>query len=245
MAPLQGPKLRVAVVSVKGGVGKSTLATNLAAVAHVSGHRTILLELDPQGSALDWYNARAPGSPLDGLPVNRPVNRTDTSLGLPRFRELTGGYDVAVLDAPPGITTITRSAIVACDVVLLPIRAGGFDWWALSHTVKELAKADELRLELKLPVARRVVVLNAANDRTLVVRHVQEELAKLAELAAEIAPVTIRSRVVFGASAMRGETAVTDAPGSPAAEEVEKLWRAIAEPHLGRQRRKGGVRAAA
>ncbi len=54
----------IAVLNQKGGVGKSTLSTNLAAAAHLAGRRTLVLDLDRQGSAFDWYSARAEGSPL-------------------------------------------------------------------------------------------------------------------------------------------------------------------------------------
>lgn len=242
MVTPQAPKLTIAVVSVKGGVGKTTLATNVAATAHLAGHRTTLLELDSQGSALDWYAARKEGSKLDGL----SVARADRALTIARFRELTGGYDVAILDGPPGLSPITRAAVVACDVVLLPIRAGGFDWWALVHTLNELKVADETRAQLKLPRARRIVVMNAADDRTLLARRVQEGLAELgADVAVELAPVTIRSRVIFGLAALQGETAVTLAPESPAADDIRELWAALAESHLGRpgKRKNGGPHA--
>src|SRR5919204_6897471 len=89
------PELTIAVVNQKGGVGKSTLATNLGAASHLSRRRTLILDLDSQGSALDWYAERRDGSLLNGL----TVARSDKALTLPRFRELTSGYNVAILDA--------------------------------------------------------------------------------------------------------------------------------------------------
>lgn len=73
--------LTISVLNQKGGAGKTTLATNLAAAAHLAGRRTTLLDLDRQGSAFDWYSARKDGSKLDGL----SVARADKALTCPSF----------------------------------------------------------------------------------------------------------------------------------------------------------------
>src|SRR6266545_854620 len=102
----------IAVLNQKGGVGKTTLATNLAAASHLKGRRTLLIDMDRQGSALDWSAARLEGSKLAGL----AVVKLDKALALPRFREITEGYEVVFLDGPPRLGDITRSAAVAADV---------------------------------------------------------------------------------------------------------------------------------
>ena len=76
--------LTIAVLNQKGGVGKSTLSTNLAAAAHLKGKRSLVVDLDAQGSAFDWYAARAEGSELAGL----AVVKADRALSLSRFREI-------------------------------------------------------------------------------------------------------------------------------------------------------------
>jgi chromosome partitioning protein len=69
MVTAQRLRLTIAVICQKGGVGKSTLASNLAAAAHLSGLRTVILDPDPQGSLFDWKAARPTGSRLAGLDV--------------------------------------------------------------------------------------------------------------------------------------------------------------------------------
>src|SRR5689334_17386940 len=110
----------VAVLNQKGGVGKTTLAINLAAVAHVEKRRTLLVDMDEQGSAAEWYAARADDSPLAGL----VVVKMDRPLTLPKFRELATGYDFVVLDGPPRLDRVSVSAAVAADVVLMPVSPG-------------------------------------------------------------------------------------------------------------------------
>jgi chromosome partitioning protein len=219
MATVQRPRLTIAVVNQKGGVGKSTLATNLGAAAHLSGKRTILLDLDSQGSALDWFAQRKDGSRLEGL----TVARSDKALTLPRFRELTSGYEIALLDGPPRLGDVTRAAAIACDVALIPLRPGAFDWWACSETLDLLDSADAVRTELSRPPARRVFILNAADERTRLARAALEALGQVGELA----PVTIAPRVAYAEAATEGESVLTLAPDGPAADEITRLWRAL------------------
>jgi chromosome partitioning protein len=215
------PRLTIAVLNQKGGVGKTTLAVNLGAAAHLAGRRTLILDLDAQGSALDWSAAREAGSKLDGL----VVARADKALNLKRFEELTAGFDVAILDGPPRLSSITQAAAVAADVVLVPLRPGVFDWWACSETLALLDGADDTRGVIDRSPVRRMFVLNAADERTRLARAAQEALTKLGELA----PVTIAPRVAFAEAASSGESVLSLAPDGPAADEVRRLWGALSE----------------
>jgi chromosome partitioning protein len=209
----------IAVLNQKGGVGKSTLSTNLAAAAHVAGKRTLILDLDRQGSAFDWYNARAEGSRLEGL----NVARADRALSLPKFRQLSDGYDIIICDGPPRLGEITRAAAVAADVVLIPLRPGGFDWWAASETLTTLDDADATRAELGRPTVRRVFVLNGAAPNTKIAQQALDALGGVGELA----PVVIHNRVAFADVALSGESVITTQPEGPAAKEIIRLFAAL------------------
>lgn len=193
--------MTISVVNRKGGVGKTTLATNLAAVAHVRGRRTLVLDLDRQGSAFDWYSAREAKSRLDGL----GVARADKALSLPKFRELSHGYDLVVCDGPPRLSDVTRAAAVAADVTLVPIRAGAFDWWASAETLELLDAADAIRVELKLRPSRRVFVLNGARAGTKTTRDAMAAIAGVGELAS----VVVHNRVAYAEAALLGESVGT------------------------------------
>jgi len=215
--------LTISVVNQKGGVGKSTLATNLAAVAHVLGRRTLVLDLDRQGSAFDWYSARGEASRLAGL----GVARADKALSLPKFRELSHGYDVVVCDGPPRLSDVTRAAAVAADVVVVPLRAGAFDWWAATETLELLDAADSIRHELKLRPSRRVFVLNGARAGTKLTRDAAAALAEVGELA----PVIVQNRVAYGNAALQGEGVVTLDDSGAAAGEMRDLFDVLAPKH--------------
>ncbi|WP_437804552.1 ParA family partition ATPase [Sorangium sp. So ce693] len=210
--------MTLAVLNQKGGVGKTTLSVNLAAAAHIEGHRTLILDLDAQGSALDWAAVRGESSKLEGL----AVAKADRALTVARFRELSQGFGVVVLDGPPRLGDVTRAAALASDVVVIPLRPGPFDWWAASETMGLLDSADGIRTELGKPPVRRLFVLNALDSRTTIGRAAIEALSQYGEVAPTIAP-----RVAFAEAAAAGEAVLTTAPDSAAAAEIRALWAAL------------------
>jgi len=111
------PLLTVALLQQKGGSGKTTLAVNLAAAAHLAGRRTLVVDMDRQASAFDWSAARRDGSPLDGL----AVVKADKAIALPRFREIVRGYDVVFLDGPPRLGDIPQPSARIASLSRAPI----------------------------------------------------------------------------------------------------------------------------
>lgn len=210
--------MRIAVLQQKGGSGKTTLAANLAAAAHLEGLRTILIDMDRQGSAIDWAGARPEGSQLQGLVV---VGH-DRPLSLPRFGEITQGFDCVIIDGPPRLDDVTRSAAAAADVALLPVRPGPFDFWAVSETIASLDTADEIRAELGRKPIRRVFVLNGAAVGSRLARDGQLELR-----AGGVVAGVVHQRVVFADAALRGESVLTTPGALLAASEIQRLWRAV------------------
>jgi len=172
----------IAVVNQKGGTGKTTIATNLAAAAHLSGDRALLLDLDPQQTALDWYHARGEDSPLVGL----NVVAFDKRLKPRQFGELARDYDTVVIDTPPkaddeALDPHSRCELLAAsclaDVVVIPVAPRYFSVWALQKTLVVVNQADAVREQLgKLPT-ERLIVLNMAKDGTLSTKNARRSLA--------------------------------------------------------------------
>ena len=211
--------LTVAVLQQKGGSGKTTLAINLAAAAHFEGRRALVVDMDRQGSAFDWSAARQDGSPLDGL----AVVKADRAMALPRFGEISRGYDYVFLDGPPRLGDITQSAAVAADVALLPIQPGPFDFWAVMETLESLDGADQIREQLGRAPIRRAFVLNRAGTNTRLAREAEIELRKS---GGELAGV-VHQRVAFPDAASLGESVFTMKSGESAAIDIRRLWRQL------------------
>jgi chromosome partitioning protein len=210
--------LTIAVLQQKGGAGKTTLAVNLAAAAHLEGQRTLIVDMDQQASAFAWSLERREGSRLDGL----TVVRADRALTLPRFAEMSRGYDAIFLDGPPRRGDITQSAAVAADIVLLPVTPAPYDVWALDDTTANLDLADGIREQLGRKPVLRAFVINRAATGTLLAQEVEALIAETERVLA-----VVRQRTSFPTTAGRGETVLTSTASLGAREDIEQLWRAL------------------
>ena len=112
--------MRLAVAGLKGGTGKTTTAVLLAELlAEVDGGRVVLVDTDPQGSAMRWADmaAEEDGDGLRALAVSLPT--ADLGRRLPALADPAASV---VLDTPPGALGITTAAVRAADVVIVPAR---------------------------------------------------------------------------------------------------------------------------
>ncbi len=205
--------LTIAVSSLKGGVGKSTIALNLATCLHRAGHRSIVVDTDPQGTCRMWA-AKAAEVEHDGPPVVAMDGKT-----LRRDLErITKGFDVAIIDCPPRMGAETRAAMLASDLVVMPVIPGAADVWALQETIAVLDEAKQYRDEL-----RAVVVLNRADRTTLA----KLALQALSELDVRVLDEVIKNRVAYGEATLAGLGVVDYAPESDAALEVKRFAKAV------------------
>jgi chromosome partitioning protein len=110
--------MNIVVSNVKGGVGKTTTAVYLAAVAGQRGRGpVVLVDADPQGSTAEWFDA----DPFDGVElVEGPSVRT---VGKAMNQE----DGIVVVDTPPGEGTVVQAALGRADAVVIPTRAGGVE----------------------------------------------------------------------------------------------------------------------
>jgi len=213
------PLLTVALLQQKGGSGKTTLAINLAAAAHLAGRRTLVVDMDRQASAFDWSSARTNGSVLEGL----AVIKADKAIALPRFREIIRGYEVVFLDGPPRLGDVTQSAAIAADIAVMPIQPGPFDFWAVAETLESLDHADQIREQLGRPAVARIFVVNRAGVNTRLAREAEAELRKAGGRLAAV----VHQRIPFPDVAGRGESVLTSRNADAAADDIMRLWRAV------------------
>lgn len=201
----------VALLNQKGGVGKTTLALHLAGQWAAKGKRVLVVDADPQGSALDWSEQRA----REGLARLFGVVGLARDLLHRELPEAASGYDHIVIDGPPRVAGIARSALIATDLVLIPATPSPMDGWASAEMLRLLAEARVYR-----PTLPARLLLNRCATRTIIARETAESLADHdpPALAAHVG-----QRVVFADAARSGRLAQEVAPGSLAAAEISAL----------------------
>lgn len=197
----------LAVLSEKGGAGKTTVSVHLAVAAQLAGLNTAIIDLDPQASSVDWCDRR--GSAPEGVAI--PPSRLEKLLTDLRGNET----DLVVLDCGRDSHNAGYLAAMAADFALIPMRTSGFDFQALNRTL------DMCRLAGKRPC----LLLNGM--RPGATRAEKDAREALAGDDRDIAPMVMHTRAVYATASITARTAQETEPGSVAAEEITALFKWI------------------
>jgi chromosome partitioning protein len=223
----------IAVLSQKGGTGKTTTVRTLTDAFRRSGLRTLAVDLDPQGNLSDYFDIPPDAEPTiadvlagraqtaeaiheDLIPANLTLAEAELMLGGKMGRELTlrralakvpEEYDLILIDCPPSLGLLTVNALVAADHALVTAEAQYFALQGVEQAMEvvELAR-DGLNSELSL----LGVLLNLADMRTV---HSREALASLKERFGErVFDTVIRSSIAYAESAERARSILDHRP---------------------------------
>jgi chromosome partitioning protein len=223
----------IAVLSQKGGTGKTTTVRTLTDVLRRGGVRTLAIDLDPQGNLSDYFDLPTDVEPTiadvlsgrcsaaeaiheDIIPANLSLAEAELMLGGKMGRELTlrralakigDDYEVILIDCPPSLGLLTVNALVAADRALITAEA---QYFALQGVEQAMEVVDLARDSLNPQLSLLGVVLNLADMRTV---HSREALESLKERFGEqVFDSVIRASIAYAESAERARSILDHRP---------------------------------
>ncbi len=213
----------IAIISQKGGAGKTTLALHLAAAAEQAGLVSLVIDTDPQATASTWaaWRKDAPPAVIDSAPP-RLASKIEQAV--------KQGAGLIVIDTPPHADSAASAAVEVADLVLIPCRPSAFDLAAVQTTAK-LVKL------LRKPA---FVVFTAGSPNAP--RIYEEAAALVSEFGVPACPMIICDRAVFRHATGEGKTVLELEPDGKAAEEVRAIYKWTCE-QLNKDSRKTSRRA--
>jgi chromosome partitioning protein len=224
---------KIAVLSQKGGTGKTTTVRTLTDVLRRAGVRTLAVDLDPQGNLSDYFDLPTDVEPTiadvlagrckaaeaiheDIIPANLSLAEAELMLGGKMGRELTlrralagvdGDYEVILIDCPPSLGLLTVNALVAADRALITAEA---QYFALQGVEQAMEVVELARDSLNPQLSLLGVLLNLADMRTV---HSREALASLKERFGEqVFDSVIRASIAYAESAERARSILDHRP---------------------------------
>jgi chromosome partitioning protein len=215
---------KIAILSQKGGTGKTTTVRTLTDVLRLSGLKVLAIDLDPQGNLSDYFDVPPDAEPTiadvltgrasasaavhaDIIPANLSLAEAELALAGKMGRELTlrkaireveEPYDVVLIDCPPALGLLTVNALVAADFALISSEA---QYFAMQGVEQALEVIDLARDGLNPDLTWLGVFFNIADMRTV---HSREAFASLREhVGDKLFETTIRSSIAYAGSAER------------------------------------------
>jgi chromosome partitioning protein len=205
-----GSTFIISVVQRKGGVGKTTVAVNVAGELVRLGHSVTLIDADPQKSAFAWANPRRLRFPVR--------HHAYSSARIVTWIKAiyTSGTDVTIIDTPADLGSVSRTAIELSDLIIMPCGPSSLD---INSAKQTLDKIDELSRWPGAAMPRIVIVPTRVDAQTLEGQLIAQELA---ELGHDVGPV-LSYDTNFVRAFAEGLTVTDFAPGSAAEHEVRDV----------------------
>lgn len=196
----------VAILSQKGGTGKTTLAVHLALAAERRDVVVAVLDLDPQASAAEWKDSRDGDTPS-------VTSIQSSRLGKALEVAASAGAALIIIDTAPHSADAAVAAAEAADLILIPCRAGILDLRAIATTARIV----------KVTGKPAYVVLNTIPPNSP--RIVADAIAAVQQHGLPVAPVVIHQRSAYAHALTAGQTAEEYEPDGKAAEEIAQLFK--------------------
>lgn len=198
----------VAIVSQKGGSGKTTVAVHLAVCAELAGKSAAIIDLDPQASALEWHSRRETETP-------EVITATPGQLAALLKSAEENGADLMIIDTAPHSDRVAIGAAELADLVLIPCRPSAFDVAAIGTTLN--------LMKLTKALDRTVILLNAAPSRGSMADAAEAGLSEIVT----VVPVRLHHRAAYSHAINSGNSVEEYDPHGKAADEIRALYKWI------------------
>ncbi|HJO03644.1 MAG TPA: AAA family ATPase [Acidobacteriota bacterium] len=204
-----------AVANTKGGVGKSTLAVNLAILAATQGKKVLLVDADPQGSGLQFLGVRGDDRPeFQGVQITQPIIHK-------QLPELAERFDYVLIDVGGRDAPVFRSALVAADTILIPMVPSVFDAWAsedVFNVLSELSASQDIDAR---------VILNQTTPTVIAREALQSLHGDMKEQGVTILRAEIQNRTAWPRAIGEGLGVAEWEPHGKAAAELYELGKEL------------------
>lgn len=205
----------ISVLNQKGGSGKTTLAVSLARAFTKKNKKTLLVDSDPQGSALNWHE-RSNGDLLDVTCLCKTTLEKD-------ILKYVGNYELIIIDGVPRVSPLTISAISCSDIILIPVQPSPYDIWSTEEIVryaKERGKITEGKTKAYFVISRKIKNTNLARDI----------ITELNQMELPVFKSGTFQRVAYASSVDKGLTVLDgEYYGSEASNEIEEITKELEE----------------
>lgn len=193
-------------VSYKGGVGKSTIAQNLAVQFAKTGHKVVMIDSDESAASSKWAATRAE----NGVePFIQVVQKLDPRDLIPSVKRLYDDNDIIIIDGPPSLFPIVSKILLVSHIVLVPVAPkGGADIWVTEDFLKRYEEVKQTSDK----VGQAFFVLNMFRDHVNLHKAVAEALDEYQqEYGVKRLNALMRDRVAYGEANSQGQSVVDEA----------------------------------
>jgi chromosome partitioning protein len=181
----------ISITSLKGGVGKSTLAQNLSVcLAHI-GYKVAIVDTDTNASSVHWSGIRAEEHPKVTV-----FGISDSNALRKNIQNIQQDYDVIIIDGTPSLSKLVSTIILLGDIVLIPIRPSGLDLWATEKFIEKYEQAKTLKEQVKA-----FFVMNMYDEKININKETKDVLD---ELEIPTLQTTIKSRIAYVEAVVQG-----------------------------------------